>query len=292
MKIPLVTALLACIAVTLAGAQSWTDAQEAEVKGLFAEGGFYLTLQKVVRGQAAPASLKAWADKIGEPTLVGTTVRDTLAWLPGTNDAWVASLVAGAPPGPDRDWILDRRRNPSRVAPGKFHLSLYPVRMDLVRGVSLVLPNFDWSVSYQDPQQMTVQALEKGYSATLHLRWIDKASLDVFDTARLVQMYAGFEPKYIVKKPAGDAPAESDLVPLPAVEPRPLADHPGVLEQVQVGDPGAWQLYAGRTRWYDREGKVLVVMFSVHMERDQRLADRDRALAKIGLLLDTIRFAP
>ena len=40
MKTPLVTALLACLAVTLAGAQSWTDAQEAGVKGLFAEGGF------------------------------------------------------------------------------------------------------------------------------------------------------------------------------------------------------------------------------------------------------------
>jgi hypothetical protein len=223
---------------------------------------------------------------------VGTTVRDTLASLPAANDAWVASLVAGSPAGSDRDWILDRRKNPALGAPGKFHLSLYPVRMDLVRGVSLVLPNFDWSVSYQDPQQMTVQALEKGYSATLHLRWIDKTSLDVFDTARLVQMYAGFEPKYIVKKPAADTPAESDLVPLPAVEPKPLADRPGVLEQVQVGAPEAWQLYAGRTRWYEREGKVLVVMFSVHMERDQRLADRDRALAKIGLLLDTLRFEP
>lgn len=282
--------LVGLLVAGLGAAQGWTDAQESEVKGLFAEGGFYLTLQKVVRGQAAPAALGPWADRLGEPTLVGTTIRDTLASLPAAQDGWVATVVGAAPAGPERDWVLDRRRDKALVAPGKFHLSLYPVRMDLVRGVSLVLPNFDWSVSYQDPQQMTVQALEKGYSATLHLRWIDKTSLDVFDTARLVQMYAGFQPRYIVNKPAGDAPAESDLVPLPAVEPQPLAGQPGVLEQVQVGLPGAWQLYAGRTRWYEHGGRVLVVLFSVHMERDQKLADRDRALAKIGLLLDTIRF--
>jgi hypothetical protein len=224
--------------------------------------------------------------------MVGTTVRDTLTALPAAADGWLLPLVADAAPGSERAWVAERRTDGSRVRTGKFHLSLYPVRMDLLAGVTMVLPNYDWSISYQDPHQMTVQALEKGYAATVHLRWIDKGDLDVFDTARLVQMYAGFRPRYIVQPPVGTSPGESDLVPLPPVEPRPLAGRPDVLEQVQVGDLGAWQLYAGRTRWYEAKGRLLVVLLSVHIERNQQLADRDRALAKLGLLLDTLRIAP
>jgi len=185
--------------------------------------------------------------------------------------------------------VADRRRDKARVAGGKFHLSLLPVRMDLLPGVSMILPNYDWSISYQDSRQMTVQALEKGYAATLHLRWIDRDDLDVFDTTRLLQMYAGFRPLYIVHKPAGEPPAEGDLVPLPETDPQPLAGDPKVLEQVQVGAPDAWQLYAGRTRWYPAGRRVLVVMLSVHVERDRLLADRDRESTKIAQLLDTLR---
>lgn len=283
----------AWVALTSSGfSQGWTDGQELEVKGLFRDGGFFLALQNVGRGQSSPATLKPWVDRINEASLVGTTVRDALVALPAAADPWLLPLVEAGSPGTERTWVLDRRRDTSRVRTGKFHLSLYPVRMDLLSGVSMVLPNYDWSISYQDPRQMTVQALEKGYSATVHLRWIDKADLDVFDTARLVQMYAGFRPRYIVNPPATGAPAETDLVPLPAVEPHPLDGHPGVLEQTQVGEPGAWQLYAGRTRWYEVSGKLLVVLLSVHIERDQQLADRDRALAKLGYLLDTVRIAP
>ena len=271
-------------------AQSWTDTQEAEVKGLFRDNGFFLVLQKVVRGQSAPEALKPWVDRLGEDSLVGTTVRDALVSLPA--DPWVENLLKAAPAGLERDWVSALRSDPARVPGGKFHLSLYPVRMGLLSGVSMILPNYDWSISYQDPHQMTVQALEKGYSATLHLRWIDREGIDVLDAARLVQMYAGFKPQYIVTKPQGDTPSAGDLVPLPPVEPRPLAGHPDVLEQVQGGLPDAWQVYAGRTRWYESKGRVLVVLLSVHIERNQKLADRDRALAKIGQLLDTIRLAP
>lgn len=284
--------VLFCLAasVSLFG-QTWTPSQEAEVKGLFRNGGFFLALQNVGRGEADPAVLRPWLSKIEETTLVGTTVRDTLLALPAAADAWLLPLLATTEPGAQRSWLLERRQDPARVRTGKFHLSLHPVRMDLVSGVSMILPNYDWGISYQDPRQMTVQALEKGYSATVHLRWIDPSELVVFDTARLVQMYAGFRPRYIVKAPAG-VPEEDDLVPLAAVEPQPLDGHPGVREQVQLGVPEAWQLYAGRTRWYQVNGRLLVVLISVHIERDQQLADQDRAMAKLGLLLDTLQIQP
>ncbi len=282
----------ALAAVLSAFPQAWTDAQEAEVKGLIREGGFFLALQKVVRGQAGAETLAPWVARIEDSSLVGTTVRDILAALPASAAPWLVPLVAQAAPGAERDWVLERFQDSARTASGKFHLSLPPVRMDLLAGVSMVLPNYSWSISYQDPRQMTVQALEKGYSATVHLRWIDRTDLDVFDIARLVQMYAGFRPRYVVKKPSVEGPAETDLVPLAAVEPRPMEGRTGVLEQVQVGLSEAWQLYAGRTRWYEAGGRVLVVLLSVHVERDQKLADRDRALVKLGQLLDTLRITP
>lgn len=281
---------LAAVLGLSAHAQVWTEAQEAELKGLFRDGGFFLALQKVARGQAESASLRPWIERLEEPTLIGTTVRDTLAALPESSDPWLLPLLRSLPSGTERDWVVERRQDASRVAGGKFHLSLYPVRMDLLPGVSLVLPNYDWSISYQDPRQMTVQALEKGYSATVHLRWIDRSELDVFDMARQVQMYAGFRPRYIVRKPLADQPTESDLVPLPPVEPQVLEGRPGVWEQVQRGVPEAWQAYVGRTRWYQRGERMLVVLLSVHIERDQKLADQDRALVKLGQLLDTLQF--
>lgn len=292
MKHPVFGLWFALAAVLSVPAQTWTDPQEAEVKGLIREGGFFLALQKVVRGQSGPEILAPWVARIEEGSLVGTTVRDTLASLPAASAGWLVPLLLKTAPGAERDWVLNRFQDSSRAPGGKFHLSLHPVRMDLLAGVSMVLPNYSWSISYQDPRQMTVQALEKGYSATVHLRWIDRTDLDVFDVARLVQMYAGFRPRYIVSRPPADGPAETDLVPLPAVEPRPLPDRPGVLEQVQVGRLDAWQVYAGRTRWYETGGRILVVLLSVHVERDQKLADRDRVLAKLGQLLDTLRIAP
>lgn len=280
-------ALGACLTV---GAQGWTDAQEAEVKGLFRDGGFFLALQKVGRGEAEASRLRPWLERLEEPSLVATTVRDTLLALPVSADPWLLPLVRSAPPGAERDWLIERRLDGSRIPPGKFHLSLYPVRMDLLSGVSMVLPNYNWSISYQDTRQMTVQALEKGYSATVHLRWIDRNDLDVFDLARQVQMYAGFRPRYIVRKPVAGQVSETDLVPLAPVEPRPLEDRRGVWEQVQLGAPDAWQVYAGRTRWFQRGERMLVVLLSVHIEADQKFADRDRALVKLGQLLDTVRF--
>ena len=280
---------LALVLAGSAGAQAWTEAQDTEVRGMIRDGGFFLALHKVVRGQALPATLKPWVDRINEGSLVGTTVRDALVTLPAADDPWLLPLVKEVPAGSEKDWILGRRADSSRLPVGKFHLSLYPVRMDLLPRVSMILPNFDWSVSFQDDHQMTVQALEKGYSATLHLRWIDPTDTDIFDTARLVQMYAGFRPLYMVKKPQDGAAGEGDLVPLPEAAPKALAGRPGILEQVQVGAPDAWQLYAGRTRWYGGSGKVLVVLISVHIDRNLNLADLDRALAKEGLLLDTLR---
>jgi len=285
---PAVLVLLLLTAAGLPG-QTWTPAEEAETKALLREGGFYPVLGQVVRGEAPAARLGPWLARLEEPSLVGTTVRDTLASLPPDADRWLIPAVAALTPAPERDWLLDRRQDRARVPGGKFHLSLFPVRMDLLSGVSMVLPNYDWSISYQDPGQMTVQALEKGYSATVHLRWIDPRQVDVFDTARLVQMYAGFRPRYIVTKPSGASPTEGDLVPLPESDPLPLAGRPEVLEQVQAGRADAWQLYAGRTRWFPAGDRVLVVLLSVHVERDQRLADLGRLLTKLGLLLDTVQ---
>jgi len=285
---PLALFVLCTLILTGLGAQGWSDEQEAEVKALLRDRGFYPTLQNVVRGAPA-ASLLPWVQRVEEPSLVGTTVRDTLMALPASADAWLVPLLQQIPAGPERDWVLARRHDTTLVPVGKFHLSLWPVRMDLLSGVSMILPNYSWSISYQDPQQMTVQALEKGYSATVHLRWISREGKDVFDVARLMQLYVGFRPQYIVRQPSASGTSEADLVSLPPVAPVPLAGRSDVREQVQAGRPDAWQQYAGRTRWYEVGNRTLVVLVSVHIERDQKLADRDRALAKIGQLLDTIR---
>lgn len=288
MRLPAFAGLL--LVAASAFSQGWTTAQEADLKALFREGGFYPAVSKVLHGQAPASSLAPWLARLEEPSLVGATIRDALTALPIEADAWLKPSLAALPAAPERDWVLARRADAQLVPPGKFHLTLLPVRLQLLGGVSIVLPNYDWSISFQDPRQVTVQALEKGYSATVHLRWIDRADVDVLSTARLVQMYAGFSPKYLAHQPTGAEPQESDLVTLPPVDPQPLTGQKDILEQVQKGAPDAWQLYAGRTRWFVQGTKVLVAMISVHVERTQRLADLDRLTATLGYLLDTVQF--
>lgn len=280
------------------GMKPWTDRNEAALEALYHSDGYYLALKNTVQGRAPAALLEPYLDRLNGEGLVSSTIRDSLLTLvPPEGNRFLIPLLKRAPAGPGRDFVLARRMNFDHYAFSPFHFSLYPLRMEMLSGTSLILPNYSWEIGEQTDRRQTLVAYEKNFAATVQMVWIPRDTQSALKTTQDLLVYTSFRPGYLVHPPAEDkALTDADLTTIADVPPRQIAVSPAenapkeVWEQIQTSPDGeSFQIYVGRTRYYYFPGKILVLTMGLHTVSTHVLAEKRMLVQKLGQLMDTLK---